>query len=138
MIVERQNSKLQYFKTYKKWISKCYENKISLIIINYIVSTFQVLNQTPLDFKMEILRSGFHSVLGGGGGGSNDTPTPADTIERLVDRLVSSTLLVKRLFSIEPYNVVQKSVLKNRTSVLMWFHHCRGLSEHFCPNITRL
>jgi hypothetical protein len=50
--------------------------------------------------------------LGGGGGGSNDTPTPADTIERLVDRLVSSTLLVKRLFSIEPYNIVQKSVLK--------------------------
>jgi hypothetical protein len=43
---------------------------------------------------MEILRSGFQSVLGGGGSGANETPTPADTIERLVDRLVSSTLLV--------------------------------------------
>ena len=47
---------------------------------------------------MEILRSGFQSVLGGGGGGGGETPTPADTIERLVDRLVSSTLLVRNLF----------------------------------------
>ena len=45
---------------------------------------------------MEILRSGFNSVLGGGGGGGNETPTPADTIERLVDRLVSSALLDDR------------------------------------------
>ena len=44
---------------------------------------------------MEILRSGFHSVLGGVAQSSSDSPSPADTIERLVDRLISSTLLVK-------------------------------------------
>jgi hypothetical protein len=48
---------------------------------------------------MEILRSGFQSVLGAGSGGSSETPSPADTIEKLVDRLVSSTLLVIRLIS---------------------------------------
>lgn len=47
--------------------------------------------------KMDILRSGFQSVLGGGNIGVSDSaPTPADTIERLVDRLVSSTLLDDR------------------------------------------
>jgi len=47
---------------------------------------------------MDILRSGFHSVLGGVAQTSAETPTPADTIERLVDRLVSSTLLVSIFF----------------------------------------
>jgi len=44
--------------------------------------------------KMDILRSGFQTVLGTGNSGSVETPSPADTIDKLVDRLVSSTLLV--------------------------------------------
>lgn len=49
---------------------------------------------------MEILRSGFNTVLGGVAQSSAESPTPADTIERLVDRLISSTLLVRLLFLI--------------------------------------
>lgn len=59
---------------------------------------------------MEILRSGFQSVLGAGGGGSAETPSPADTIEKLVDRLVSSTLLVSRL---DLYFVINKRCIYN-------------------------
>ena len=46
---------------------------------------------------MDILRSGIHTVLGGVAQSSAESPTPADTIERLVDRLISSTLLVRLL-----------------------------------------
>ena len=75
---------------------------------------------------MEILRSGFNTVLGGVAQSSAESPTPADTIERLVDRLISSTLLVRLLFFVHEIGILDFSRLIKPKRYFM-----PSISEHF-------
>jgi sulfatase maturation enzyme AslB (radical SAM superfamily) len=94
---------------------------------------------------MEILRSGFHSVLGGSATSSHDSPTPADTIERLVDRLVSSTLLVSHHFEMktEPFEqvfrIIRRHVVRhNAQKIGSTLFLCVVSHYTISPNICRI